>query len=87
VPRPGGAVLLITGGYQAYYGWYELRLVNDLRKSGYDPVVNLALTVQNRLSGAVGRLGAGWLGLALAIFVLVGLLLSRRPSAVGVDGR
>jgi len=87
VPRLGGAVLLITGGYVAYYGWYELRLVNDLRKSGHDPVVNLASAVQNRLSGAVGRLGAGWLVLLLVIFVLVGLLLSRRPSAVGVDGR
>jgi cytochrome c-type biogenesis protein len=87
VPRLGGAVLLITGGYVAYYGWYELRLVQDLRSAGHDPVVNLAGELQNRLSVVVGRLGAGWLVLLLMILILVGLLLSRRSSAVGVDGR
>jgi cytochrome c-type biogenesis protein len=86
VPRLGGAVLLVAGGYVAYYGWYELRLVKDLRTSGHDPVVNLASELQHRLSEAVGRVGAGWLVLSLAILVLAGLA-SRRPRAVGVDGR
>src|SRR3954471_15570311 len=26
VPRLGGTILLVSGGYVAYYGWYELRL-------------------------------------------------------------
>ena len=34
VPRVGGAVLLVAGAYVAYYGWYELRLVDDLGLPG-----------------------------------------------------
>jgi hypothetical protein len=78
VPRIGGAVLILAGAYVAYYGWYELRLVKDLRTSGQDPIVNLALNVQRELSGVVGRLGAGWFMLGLAVLVLAALVLSRR---------
>ncbi|BCJ56319.1 cytochrome C biogenesis protein CcdA [Actinoplanes sp. NBRC 14428] len=78
VPRAGGAVLIIAGAYVAYYGWYELRIVKDLRTSGQDPVVNLASNAQRELSGLVGRLGAGWFALVLAVLVLAALLLSRR---------
>ncbi|AGZ43708.1 cytochrome c biogenesis CcdA family protein [Actinoplanes friuliensis] len=78
VPRIGGAVLVLAGAYVAYYGWYELRLVKDLRTSGQDPVVNLAADLQRELSGVVGRLGAGWFVLLLAVLVLAALLLSRR---------
>jgi cytochrome c-type biogenesis protein len=78
VPRFGGAVLIVAGGYVAYYGWYELRLARDLRASGKDPVVNLASGIQHELSGVVGRLGAGWFVLLLAVLVLAAVLLSRR---------
>ncbi|MEU8611892.1 cytochrome c biogenesis CcdA family protein [Actinoplanes sp. NPDC048791] len=78
VPRIGGAVLVVAGAYVAYYGWYELRLVKDLRTSGQDPIVNLASNLQRELSGVVGRLGAGWFVLLLAALVLTALLLSRR---------
>jgi cytochrome c-type biogenesis protein len=78
VPRAGGVVLIVAGAYVAYYGWYELRLVNNLRSSGQDPVVNLAADLQHGLSGLVGRLGAGWFGLLLAVLVLAALVLSRR---------
>ena len=78
VPRIGGAVMVVAGAYVAYYGWYELRLVKDLRTSGQDPIVNLAANVQRELSGLVGRLGAGWFVLLLAGMVLAALLLSRR---------
>jgi cytochrome c-type biogenesis protein len=87
VPRIGGAVLLVTGGYVAYYGTYELRIVKDLRTSGQDPVVNVASEVQHRLSDAVGRVGAGVLVAILLILVLTGLIRSRRPRTAGVDGR
>jgi cytochrome c-type biogenesis protein len=86
VPRIGGAVLVLAGGYVAYYGTYELRLVRDLGASGHDPVVNVASGLQHLLSGLVGRVGAGsLLGLLLSL-VVVGLI-SRRPRSVGVDGR
>ena len=71
-------MLVVAGAYVAYYGWYELRLVKDLRTSGQDPVVNLASNLQRELSGVVGRLGAGWFVLLLAAMVLAALLLSRR---------
>ena len=77
-PRAGGAVLVLAGAYVAYYGWYELRIVKNVRTSGQDPVVNLAANVQHELSGLVGRLGAGWFGLLLAVLMLAALLLSRR---------
>ena len=86
-PRLGGVVLLVAGAYVAYYGWYELRLVKDLRTSGHDPIVNIASGLQHGLSEAVSRVGAGWLVLALATLVLVGLLGLRRPRTVEVDGR
>ncbi|MEV4702139.1 cytochrome c biogenesis protein CcdA [Actinoplanes sp. NPDC049316] len=83
VPRVGGAILVLAGAYVAYYGWYELRIVKNVRTSGQDPVVNLASNVQHELSGLVGRLGAGWFGLLLAVLTLAALLLSRRRTSVG----
>jgi cytochrome c-type biogenesis protein len=87
VPRLGGAVLLVAGAYVAYYGWYELRLVKNLRTSGHDPVVNAASRVQHGMSELVGRAGAGWLVASLLLLALVAVLVSRRPRAVGADGR
>jgi cytochrome c-type biogenesis protein len=86
VPRLGGAVLAIAGAYVAYYGAYELRLVKDLSASGHDPVVNVVSGLQHRLSGLVGRIGAGVLIGLLLTLILVGLV-SRRPRSAGVDGR
>jgi cytochrome c-type biogenesis protein len=87
VPRLGGVVLLVAGAYVAYYGWYELRLVKDLRTSGHDPVVNVASDLQHRLSEVVGRVGAGWLVIALVALALVGVAGLRRRNIVGIDGR
>jgi cytochrome c biogenesis protein CcdA len=80
VPRLGGAVLAVAGAYVAYYGWYELRLVGDLRASGSDPVINAAGDLQHRLAGLVARVGpGGFLGLLL-VLVLVGMAGLRRRS-------
>jgi cytochrome c-type biogenesis protein len=87
VPRIGGAVLVAAGAYVAYYGAYELRLVKNLRTSGHDPVVNVASGLQHRLSDLVGRVGAAWLVGFLLVLIVVGLLASRRPRTLGVDGR
>ena len=58
VPRLGGAILLVSGAYVAYYGWYELRLARDLRLAGHDPVVAAAGAVQAWLAGVVSSAGA-----------------------------
>jgi cytochrome c biogenesis protein CcdA len=81
VPRLGGAVLVASGAYVAYYGWYELRLVKDLRTAGHDPVVNAASDVQRTLSALVGHAGPGWLAGLLLAMVFLGVLVSRRSRA------
>jgi cytochrome c biogenesis protein CcdA len=81
VPRLAGAVLVAAGAYVAYYGWYELRLVKDLRNSGHDPVVNVASDVQRTVSTLVGRAGPGWLAGLLLAMVFVGVFVSRRSRS------
>ncbi|WP_306213948.1 cytochrome c biogenesis CcdA family protein [Actinoplanes sp. RD1] len=84
VPRAGGAVLMLTGAYVAWYGVYELRLVKDLGTSGQDPVVNLASAAQRELSDLVRWLGAGRLTVLFAVLVLTAVLSARRRrTAVG----
>jgi cytochrome c-type biogenesis protein len=73
VPRLGGVVLVVAGGYVAYYGWYELRLVRDLRAAGHDPVINFAGDLQHRLAGLIGALGAGRLLGLLVVLLLLGV--------------
>jgi len=82
-PRLGGSVLIATGLYVAYYGWYELRLAADRRLAGTDPVVNAAGAVQRAISTLVGRVGVGWLLVVLAALILTGagLLIGRRAPA------
>jgi hypothetical protein len=50
-------------------------------------VVNVASGLQHRLSDLVGRVGAAWLVGFLLMLIVVGLLVSRRPRTLGVDGR
>jgi len=78
VPRIGGLVLLVSGLYVAYYGWYELRLAGDLRLAGRDPLVAAAGAGQRRLSELVGAVGAVPLLLVLAALVLVPAVLAWR---------
>jgi cytochrome c-type biogenesis protein len=78
VPRLGGATLLVSGLYVAYYGWYELRLADNLRLAGSDPVVAAAGDLQRWLSKLVGAVGA---------VPLVLLLLALLLPAVVAGGR
>ena len=73
VPRIGGAVLLVCGLYVAYYGRYELGLATDLRRSGHDPLVNAAETVQQWLAAHLEAIGAGPLAVALVLLALATL--------------
>lgn len=76
VARLGGAVMVLTGAYVAYYGWYEAAVLR-----GGDPrdaVIEAAASVQEWLAGAVGRIGAGALLAVLALLVAASLVLRRR---------
>jgi cytochrome c-type biogenesis protein len=76
-PRLGGAVLLITGSYVAWYGGYELRVTADRSVAGTDPVVNAAEHVQRWLAGAITGAGAVALVSVLAVMVGAAVLIQR----------
>ncbi|MET8084651.1 cytochrome c biogenesis protein CcdA [Micromonospora sp. NPDC005237] len=83
VPRLSGLVLLLAGGYVAWYGWYELRLAAGRRDALRDPVIRAATQFQQTLSNTVDTLGPTPLLAALAALLLAALLLRRRrPPSV-----
>ncbi|MET7666915.1 cytochrome c biogenesis CcdA family protein [Micromonospora luteifusca] len=77
VPRLSGLMLLVAGGYVAWYGWYELRLAAGRRDALHDPVIRMAAQVQHTLADALDRIGPTVLLAALAILILTPPLLKR----------
>jgi cytochrome c-type biogenesis protein len=55
VARISGALLVLTGVYVAWYGWYELRVFAG--GTGRDPVVGGAARVQSAISTWLSELG------------------------------
>ncbi|MEU8333528.1 cytochrome c biogenesis protein CcdA [Micromonospora sp. NPDC048839] len=81
VPRLSGLVLLLAGGYVAWYGWYELRLSAGRRDALRDPVIEAASHLQRTLSTTLDAVGPPVLLAALGTLVLTALLIkhSHRP--------
>ncbi|MGC4874873.1 cytochrome c biogenesis CcdA family protein [Micromonospora sp. DT43] len=79
VPRLSGLVLLLAGGYVAWYGWYELRLAAGNRDARHDPVIQAATKVQQTLANTVDTLGPTLLLAILAALLLAARLPRRRP--------
>lgn len=77
IGRIGGGLLVVTGAYVGYYGFYELRL-NNGGGNATDPIVDLAATVQTALSDWMQATGPIPIVVALAILVGGGLLLRHR---------
>jgi cytochrome c-type biogenesis protein len=78
VPRLSGLVLLLAGGYVAWYGWYELRLAAGRRDALQDPVIQAASQLQQTMSNALDTLGPAPLAAALAALLLTAALTRRR---------
>ncbi len=78
VPRLGGSVLAVAGGYVAWYGAWELRVLHG--GAGPDPLVAAASDVQQWLTTSTQAIGAGGLAAALAALLAVGLVLGRYRS-------
>ena len=76
-PRVGGVLLVLAGGYVAWYGWWELRVLAG-RSSGPDPVVDAAGSVQRWLADAVSAVGPGGWALLLVVMCGVALVRARR---------
>jgi cytochrome c biogenesis protein CcdA len=72
--RLGGAVMVLAGGYVAYYGWYELRVLDGGDPA--DPVIEAAGEVQGWLATGVDRLGAPVLVAVFAVLLGAAGLLS-----------
>lgn len=83
VPKIVAILLLLTGGYVAYYGWWEITVLNG-QAAGPNVLISVAAQVQGRLSAVVSTLGvAGVAVLFTAAVVVVGLTvrLRRRHNA------
>ena len=58
--RIAGGLMVVTGAYVAYYGYYELRLLN-YGGSEDDPVIDAGLRIQTRLAELMPNTGNyGW---------------------------
>ncbi|WP_109510106.1 cytochrome c biogenesis CcdA family protein [Nocardioides speluncae] len=72
VPRLGGLMLAAAGGYVAWYGVWELRVLHA--GAGTDPVVSAASPVQEWLAGRTEAIGYTGLAVVLAVLVAIALL-------------
>ena len=83
INRISGWLLVVVGGYVAYYGVYEWRFYH-LDGSATDPIVDGAGRIQGWLVSVVEAIGGRTLLLALAVLLALGLataLLTRRASS------
>ena len=69
VGRIAGALVLLTGLYVTYYGYYEIRLF-FFGASANDPVIKAAGAVQNWLARQVGAFGVWPLAAVLGVVVV-----------------
>ncbi|MFI7216933.1 cytochrome c biogenesis CcdA family protein [Micromonospora maritima] len=81
VPRLSGLVLLVAGGYVAWYGWYEVRLAQGRYDAFADPVIRTAARAQQTLVSAVDTLGPAVLTAVLAALLLAPLTRRPRPRS------
>lgn len=70
-----GSLLILAGGYVAWYGAWELRVLHG--GAGADPVVGAASDLQQWLAGQVSAVGAPGFTLVLSVLLVLGLLLRR----------
>jgi hypothetical protein len=66
VPRVAGLMLIASGGYVAYYGWWEIRTLQGATTTN-DPVITAAQNLQQHLVGTVDRLGLPGMAALLAL--------------------
>lgn len=78
VPRLGGLVLAAAGGYVAWYGAWELRVLHG--GAAADPVISAAALAQEWLATRAEAIGVTGLALALAVLTTTALLIARSDS-------
>jgi len=78
--RAAGVLLLLAGGYVAYYGWYEVRLTVQGPRALGDPVVRAAGAVQQWLAHGLDAIGVPTVSAVFAALLLAGLIAGRRHT-------
>jgi len=68
--RLGGLLLVMAGGYVAYYGWWETRVLAGGATA--DPLVDTAAAVQRWLAGMLERAGPGLVAAVVALLLAAG---------------
>ncbi|MFC4019295.1 cytochrome c biogenesis CcdA family protein [Micromonospora sp. GCM10011542] len=85
--RVAGLLLVLTGGYVAWYGWYEVRLFSG-GGGADDPVIDAAGAVQSAVSGWLADVGPWRIAAAVAaLLILAAAGLLRRRRAPGGPAR
>ncbi|HEU4425695.1 MAG TPA: cytochrome c biogenesis protein CcdA, partial [Pilimelia sp.] len=76
VSRAGGALLVLAGGYVAYYGWYELRVLRG--EAEQTAIVAAAGRLQRWLAEGVDRLGAPGIAAVFGALLAIGVVAAVR---------
>jgi cytochrome c biogenesis protein CcdA len=85
ISRLGGLLLAVAGGYVAYYGWWETRVLAG--GSADDPIVDAAGSAQRWLANRLDHAGPGTVTVVFALLLAGGLAAAwttarRRRSSV-----
>ncbi|GAA3455783.1 cytochrome c biogenesis CcdA family protein [Dactylosporangium matsuzakiense] len=80
IARAAGVLMLLTGAYVAYYGWYEVRLAADGPRALQDPVIRAAAGVQERLAHGLDSAGVSVITAAFLVLLLAAVVLGRRAA-------
>ena len=81
VTRAGGAVVALAGGYVAYYGWYELRVLRGGDPA--DPVITGAGRLQGWLTDGLDRLGLAAVAIGFTALLAGAVGLAWRARRAG----
>jgi cytochrome c biogenesis protein CcdA len=76
--RLTGVLLVVTGAYVAYYGWYEIRVLRG--GSTDDPVITATANVQRWFASSIDRMGALAIAAIVLLLTLTAVLLRRARS-------
>ncbi|MEO6512313.1 MAG: cytochrome c biogenesis protein CcdA [Nocardioides sp.] len=75
VPTVAGLLLTVSGTYVAYYGWWELRVLDGAAAD--DPVIDGAQRLRSYAVDAITSLGALRLAIGLAVLVVIAVAAHR----------
>jgi cytochrome c-type biogenesis protein len=81
IGRIGGVLLIAVGLYEAWYGWYEIRILRGGNSA--DPVINFAIRIQSQITSWVANLGSVTIllgGAVAALGLAGGFLLTKMHS-------